>query len=355
MEFSARYTLAGLFVLATLLGAFGFIYWLSKPDGVGETTHYRIRFPVPVSGLSKGSDVLFNGIKIGEVSALKFDIDAPDVTIVEADLSTLAPIHVDTTVGIAFQGLTGAASILMIGGSADSGPPPPGPDGIPVMEADPTASRSWTDSANRVIGRLDNLLSDNSGHIDTILAGLERITGGGTEKGKDVFFDLPTPEFSTKGHADWQLVVAEPAILLSLNTDRIQIKSEDGSLSQMEGARWTDNLPNLFQTKLIRAFENAGYADSVMRPADVFEPEFRLAIDIRDFYLDLDGAPVAHAALMAKLLDRDGQVLGSRLFEGEQAAETGDLQGRVEAMRRLFSNLSREMVAWTLPELGNRQ
>jgi phospholipid/cholesterol/gamma-HCH transport system substrate-binding protein len=351
MEFSARYTLAGLFVLATILGIFGFVYWLTASDGIGETTHYRIRFPVPVSGLSVGSDVLFNGIKIGEVSALKFDRDAPEVVIAEADLSTLAPIHTDTTVGIAFQGLTGAASILMTGGSVDSGPPPPGPDGVATLEADPSASRSWTDNANRVIGRLDGLLSGNSGRFDAILGGLERMVGGSAEKSGELVFDLPTPEFSTKGQADWQLVVAEPSILLSLNTDRIQTEGEDGSLSQLEGARWTDNLPNLFQAKFIRAFENAGYAASVMRPADVFEPEFRLAIDIRGFYLDLNSAPVAHSELLAKLIDRDGIVLASRLFEGEMAAESDDLRGRVEAMRHLFSDLARELVEWTLSEL----
>ena len=62
METSARYTLIGAFVLAVILGIFAFVYWLANTGGLSDRQLFRIRFQSSVSGLLKGSNVLFNGI-----------------------------------------------------------------------------------------------------------------------------------------------------------------------------------------------------------------------------------------------------------------------------------------------------
>ncbi len=356
MEFSARYALAGSFVLATILAVFGFIYWLMNTSGLGETAPVNVRFSVPVSGLSRGSDVLFNGLKVGEVTALHFDPARPDTIIARVNVSVNAPLRADTHVGIAFQGLTGAASILLTGGQPQAGAPQTGADGVPVLDADPIASRSWTDNAGRVLGRLDDVLNRNSGRFDAILSGLERLAGGGTDEKSAGVLDLPLPQFPSPNSAavSWQLVIAEPTVLLSLNTDKVQEMRKDGALYPITDAKWVDNLPNLFHAKFIRAFEDAGYSRSVLRPADVLDPQWKLAVDIRAFHVSKDADAMAKGDITAKLLDSSGAIVATLplMLERPEASD-GDEAASIAALQELFADLASRLVQWTIAELAN--
>src|SRR5450759_1014644 len=66
METRARYILIGSFALAVLLAGFGFVYWIKTLGGFGQRAVYDVRFEQPVSGLTPGAGVLFNGIRAGE-------------------------------------------------------------------------------------------------------------------------------------------------------------------------------------------------------------------------------------------------------------------------------------------------
>ena len=68
MEIRARYALIGLFMLAVILASFGFVYWLENKGGFTQNAVYEVRFEGSVSGLLVGSSVLFNGIRVGEVT-----------------------------------------------------------------------------------------------------------------------------------------------------------------------------------------------------------------------------------------------------------------------------------------------
>ncbi|MGB3022331.1 MAG: MlaD family protein, partial [Methyloceanibacter sp.] len=73
METRARYALIGMFMLAVIAASFAFVYWLENKGGFGQQAYYRVRFENSVSGLLVGSAVLFNGIRVGEVTALTLD------------------------------------------------------------------------------------------------------------------------------------------------------------------------------------------------------------------------------------------------------------------------------------------
>ena len=77
MEIRARYVQMGAFTLAVLVAGFAFVYWLNNAGGLRDRAVYRIRFESSVSGLLKGSAVLFNGIRVGEVTGLELDPDDP--------------------------------------------------------------------------------------------------------------------------------------------------------------------------------------------------------------------------------------------------------------------------------------
>ena len=77
MERKAHYALIGLFTFAVVAGAFGFIFWLHHSSGKKQAVAYRVIFDSSVSGLQVGGNVLFNGIRVGEVTNLRLDPDKP--------------------------------------------------------------------------------------------------------------------------------------------------------------------------------------------------------------------------------------------------------------------------------------
>ena len=77
MENRARYGLIGAFVLVCILAGFGFVYWIANTGGIGARSVYTIRFEQPVSGLLPGANVLFNGVRVGAVSAIALDPAEP--------------------------------------------------------------------------------------------------------------------------------------------------------------------------------------------------------------------------------------------------------------------------------------
>jgi phospholipid/cholesterol/gamma-HCH transport system substrate-binding protein len=120
METRANYTLIGAFALAVIAGAFLFVFWFSGGGAkqAGRDT-YRIVFSSSVSGLTRGSQVLFNGLKVGEVTNIDLAPDPSEVyAMIEVDGRT--PVKTDTRARLEYQGLTGVGSIALTGGSADA-------------------------------------------------------------------------------------------------------------------------------------------------------------------------------------------------------------------------------------------
>src|SRR5689334_7979798 len=117
MENRARYTLIGVFVLAVIAGAFTFIYWLENIGGLGKHATYIVQFDQPVSGLTPGSGVLFNGIRVGVITEIKLDSNTPKRVTLTLSVDPATPIRADTTVDVTYQGFTGAPAISLKGGS----------------------------------------------------------------------------------------------------------------------------------------------------------------------------------------------------------------------------------------------
>ena len=83
METKANYLMIGGFVLGALAFAFIFIFWITNFAGGGKS--YLIVFDGSVEGLTSGSSVAFNGIKMGEVQT--FALDSTDARKVQVVIS----------------------------------------------------------------------------------------------------------------------------------------------------------------------------------------------------------------------------------------------------------------------------
>ena len=77
METRANYVLVGLFTLGVLFAAFGFVYWFASASSSSNRQTVEVIFTGSVSGLSNGSYVVFNGLRVGEVKKISLLPDDP--------------------------------------------------------------------------------------------------------------------------------------------------------------------------------------------------------------------------------------------------------------------------------------
>src|SRR3990170_4382676 len=371
METRARYALIGLFMLAVIVASFGFVYWLENKGGFAQRETYQVRFQGSVSGLLIGSAVLFNGIHVGEVTGLSLSADRPQDVVATIAVARGTPIRDDTEVVIETQGLTGGAAVALKGGTSSELLPATEGGAPPTLIAAPQAGQDWTQSARDAFQRVDSVLAENSealhsaitnidtfsdalarnsDKVDGILAGLERMTGGGTSQAEIPIYDLvaastfpPQPE----GAPAWLLVVPEPPTLMGFNTDKIPLQPAEGESVPLANARWGDNLPVLFQEKVIQSFENAGYARSVSRTREGVSGDYQLLVDIMRFHISTASESAAEIEFVAKILDRDGKIVNASTFQGNAPVKGTDAQAYVSALDEVFGKLMSELLEWT--------
>jgi ABC-type uncharacterized transport system auxiliary subunit len=76
--------------------------------------------------------------------------------------------------------------------------------------------------------------------------------------------------------------------------------------------------------------------------------DFQLLIDVRRFQIETDSHPTAHISLSARILDKNGKVIASRLFEQSEKFDRLEPQAAVLAFNGAFDRLAKDFVAWTV-------
>lgn len=368
MEIRARYTLIGLFTLATVAAAFVFVYWLNHAGGLAQQALYRARFETPVSGLLRGSAVLFNGIRVGEVVALELAADHPKQVTALISVNSTTPVRSDTKVGIEFQGLTSSPVLALRGGAPDAPPATSTDQQPPLLAVDPNDTQSLTESARDVLHRIGAVIDENreplktlvanintfsaalaknSDKVDGILSGLEKMTGGG-KKANAPIVDLEAPKkFPGLGKIpEGQLVVPEPDIVGSVFNDQVAIMTPAGERSNAIAARWPDTLSRVVQSRIVQSFENAGYLKVLGRQPDTLEVDYQLILDLRNFEIVTSDTPTAEIAFSAKIVGKNGQILGARIFKASVPATITDQAGISAALNQAFDKVASELVVW---------
>ena len=176
METKANYIATGAFTLAVIVAAFGFIFWFQNAGRGGPHESYRVVFDGSVSGLRTGASVLFNGIRVGEVSNLALDARDPRRVVATIAVDRGVPVRADTKVGLQFQGLTGLAAVSLAGGAPDAALLVADGAEPPTLHADPAASADVTQQARDVLARIDGMVADNEVALHTSLRNIETVT-----------------------------------------------------------------------------------------------------------------------------------------------------------------------------------
>jgi phospholipid/cholesterol/gamma-HCH transport system substrate-binding protein len=191
METKANYLMIGGFVLGVLALAFIFVFWMSN---FGGGQRYMIVFETSVAGLTTGSSVGFNGIRVGEVQS--FALDPEDARKVQVVVSVRddTPVRENSHASIQSMGLTGGSGIQITPGSPDS----PllvatAENPVPVIRADPgsgqgvfEAGSAALNNANVFISKLNALLDENEKAINSTMTNVEQFTTMLNAKKEDI-------------------------------------------------------------------------------------------------------------------------------------------------------------------------
>jgi phospholipid/cholesterol/gamma-HCH transport system substrate-binding protein len=246
METRANFILIGAFTLGAVVAAFLFIMWIVNYGATGTHRRYQVIFNGSVTGLSAGSTVRFNGLKVGEVTNLGFVKGNPSQVVADLDVTNpSAPINADTKAQLETTGLTGAAVVALIGGERGgelTGNPP-------VIPSLPTATLADLQTkAGYVLDLANKLLVDNAQPIHQTIENVQTFSMALAHNSSDL-------DAALKGVADLGKTL-EPLAA------RLQALSDDA-----------DNLVKAVDSGKIRAIVDnvqamSGKADAVLDRAD---------------------------------------------------------------------------------------
>jgi phospholipid/cholesterol/gamma-HCH transport system substrate-binding protein len=250
METKANYVLIGAFTLIVGLALLAFGLWAAKYSSDRTWTEYRVVFREAVTGLSVGSPVQYNGIAVGSITKLSLAPNDPRQVIARIRLEADAPVKTDTRAKLAITSLTGP-SIIQLSGGTPQAPALTSVDtrDAPLIQTTPSALQNISDTANRIVERLDQVLSDkNVASITATLAHLEAVSGSMADRdqglqallvsARDAARNLDRTLDTTNGtmqRLDQNLVKQLPPLLAKLDSTLARLDSAAGNADSILG------------------------------------------------------------------------------------------------------------------------
>jgi len=152
-----------------------------------------------------------------------------------------------------------------------------------------------------------------------------------------------------------QVVVAYPAADGATGTDRIMALVNGYELRALDSAKWVNPVPVIVQRQFVDALEASRRFTSVNWDADDVNDQYRLATDIRRFFLRYDtpgGPPAADISMVFSLIRTDtGTILARRYVRVEKASQGNSLDAFVAAFSLAMDDTLEQTVQWVVETL----
>ena len=341
METRANFVLIGAFTLAAVIGAFLFLMWIVGYGTSGGHRHYQVVFNGSVSGLSTGSNVLFNGLKVGEVTNLGFVKGNPSQVIADIDVTNAsAPINANTKARLETTGLTGTGVVALIGGEEKgaaelTGNPPVIPSLPTATLADlqtkagyvlDLANKLLVDNATGIHQTVDNAqvfsmaLAHNAGRVDEALASIADLgkTIGPLAKQAQVLSQDADTLIKSIDSAKVNEVIANAQTF----SKALANSSDDTQAVLRDGAAFIKSL-NKSSGKLDAAISDLDAVAKAIDPdkiSQIISSASDVAGTVRDNRVNIDATLKNAAEISAKLNDSadklDGLIASAQHFLG---------------------------------------
>lgn len=160
-------------------------------------------------------------------------------------------------------------------------------------------------------------------------------------------YDLIAPHELPARALGLQIVVTQPSAVAPLDTDRIVVRSPTMGLTLLPGAQWSDQLPNLLQSRMIQAFENARLLKAVGRPGDRLSSDYNLNSEVRRFEIDAARGEAVVEMAVKFVGDRSGKITAARVFEGRAPSSASNGAEASAALNVALAQVLRDLVMWT--------
>jgi len=168
-------------------------------------------------------------------------------------------------------------------------------------------------------------------------------------------YDLISVSGSSKGRRTSRTVlIARPQASAALATDRIMIRPEASSVAYLPDARWSDELPLVLQSLLVRSISDTNRVGYVGRNDAGPVPDKALLVRIDAFEVTVGQGDTFEALVdidLTVLNDRDQRVIATRSFMQSAAAENEDPVTIVAAFQRVMTVVLPQMADWTIQHL----
>jgi phospholipid/cholesterol/gamma-HCH transport system substrate-binding protein len=167
METRANYVAVGIFTVLAVLAAFAFVYWTARMGSTGETALLRFRIAGSAAGLGRGSAVLFNGVKVGDIKRVYIDPTNLKFSVADAQVNRDTPVTTASEANVGIAGLTGQANIEISGaGKSATGAAAENlfdraekEGAVAEIKTNPSAVTNLLESAQDIFKRADSVLS----------------------------------------------------------------------------------------------------------------------------------------------------------------------------------------------------
>ena len=147
------------------------------------------------------------------------------------------------------------------------------------------------------------------------------------------------------------LLVALPDAPAAINTDRIMIRPSQAAITYLPAARWSDELPRVVQSLLVRSISATGRIGYVGRSDGGPVPDSALLtrIDAFDVTRGADGSFTARVDITLTVLDdRDQRVIGTQAFRQSVQVVDDSPATIVAGFQALVDALLPAMADWAL-------
>jgi phospholipid/cholesterol/gamma-HCH transport system substrate-binding protein len=151
----AGYVRIGIFVVVLTTALIWATLWLSAGGAPGDYDYYLTYMTESVSGLSPDAALTYRGVNVGKVREISIDPNDPNRVRLLLQVKHGIPVKQDTQATLAMQGLTGLATIDLLGGSAES----------PALTSTEGEPYPVIPSRPSLLVRLDSVFSDLLGNL----------------------------------------------------------------------------------------------------------------------------------------------------------------------------------------------
>jgi phospholipid/cholesterol/gamma-HCH transport system substrate-binding protein len=200
METRAHYVAVGAFVLAMLFLAFVAVLWLAGSQFSTSFAHYDIYFEGPVSGLSSGAKVEYNGIPVGTVSDIEIVSDPEELARagkpirVTIEIKSTIQIKKDAAASIQTNILSGVSFILISPGKNPELIEAHKGERYPVIRSRRSTFSSLAargpqllDKIDGILDQVDDVLNEqNRQNFAATLENIKKVTGSLAEHSDEI-------------------------------------------------------------------------------------------------------------------------------------------------------------------------